>query len=132
MIKKSILCVTCTNLEKQMPHVRTSIQLKLGGPLQLIVVLVSIYFQFSSYRCVYVFFFPHQCVDTCCAQWSPWRLPCLHCIKGHDLCSTLLRLAHGTKIKYFCYSYCLLTIILLLLLLLIIYQSIIFYHVSIE
>ena len=39
--KKSILYIKCTNLEKRMSHARTSTLLKLGGPLQLVVVLVS-------------------------------------------------------------------------------------------
>ena len=37
---KSILYITRTDLEKRMCHVHTSILLKLGGPLQLVVVLV--------------------------------------------------------------------------------------------
>ena len=38
--KKSISYITSTNLEKRISHIRTSILLKLGGPLQLVNVLI--------------------------------------------------------------------------------------------
>ena len=41
--KKSILYITHTNLEKRMSRFHTSILLKLGGPLQPVVVLVFLY-----------------------------------------------------------------------------------------
>ena len=40
IVKKNVLYTTRTNLEKRMFHVRTSILLKIGGLLQLVVVLV--------------------------------------------------------------------------------------------
>ena len=40
MIKKNVLYTTRTNLKKRIFHIRTSILLKIGGPLQLVVVLV--------------------------------------------------------------------------------------------
>ena len=43
--KKNVLYTTRTNLEKRIFHVRTSILLKIGGPLQLVVVLVYLFFQ---------------------------------------------------------------------------------------
>ena len=49
---KSILYITRTDLEKRMSQIRTLILLNLGGPLQLVVVLV-IYF-LSFHKQIYV------------------------------------------------------------------------------
>ena len=44
LIKKTVLYTTRTNLEKRIYHIRTSILLKIGGPLQVVVVLVLFFF----------------------------------------------------------------------------------------
>ena len=44
LIKKTVLYTTRINLEKRKFHIRTSILLKIGGPLQLVVVLVFFWF----------------------------------------------------------------------------------------
>ena len=42
LMKKNVLYTTRTNLEKRIFHIRTSILLKISGPLQLVVVLILI------------------------------------------------------------------------------------------
>ena len=44
LIKKTVIYTTRINLEKRIFHSRTSILLKIGGPLQLVVVLVYVRF----------------------------------------------------------------------------------------
>ena len=55
LIKKTVLYTTRTNLEKRIFHIRTSILLKIGGPLQLVVVLVLYWFVWSIAVFMYAF-----------------------------------------------------------------------------
>ena len=65
LIKKTVLYTTRINLEKRIFHIRTSILLKIGGPLQLVVVLVLYFFRHNimnleNYLFRYIMFYHIQ------------------------------------------------------------------------